>query len=112
MDGTSLGGHCRSCTFSAPRIFCHQLGRDFTPADFAATFGRRNPEIFAILFGDTLSAADMARFGDRKEEAYRRAARAAGVKLLPGVRTLVEALHAAGFGQAIGSRPHRGPTST
>ena len=30
-----------------------------------------------------------------------------GVKLLPGVRALVEGLHAAGFGQAIGSSaPH------
>jgi beta-phosphoglucomutase len=105
MDGTLVD--TAELHFRAWRDLCHQLGRDFTRADFAATFGRRNPEIFAILFGDTLNAADMARYGDLKEEAYRRAARAAGVKLLPGVRTLVEALHAAGFGQAIGSSAPR-----
>ncbi len=105
MDGTLVD--TAELHFRAWRDLCHELGRDFTRADFAATFGRRNPEIFAILFGDRLSAADMSRYGDRKEEAYRSAARAAGVELLPGVRTLVEALHAAGFGQAIGSSAPR-----
>ena len=43
----------------------------------------------------------------RKEDYYKAAARA-GVQLLPGVRSLLEGLHAAGFTQAIGSSAPRG----
>jgi beta-phosphoglucomutase len=70
-------------------------------ADFAATFGRRNPEIFAALFGDRLGAVEAAAWGDRKEGLYRAAARR-GVELLPGVRALLEDLHRTGFRHAIG----------
>src|SRR5262249_5989223 len=44
--------------------------------------------------------------GRRKEDLYRAAARQ-GVSLLPGVRDLLEGLHAAGFRQAIGSSAPR-----
>jgi beta-phosphoglucomutase len=105
MDGTLVD--TAELHFRAWKDCCHELGRDFTPADFSATFGRRNPEIFKILFGDKFRPDEVALYSERKEEAYRKEARVVGVKLLPGVRALVEGLHAAGFGQAIGSSaPH------
>jgi beta-phosphoglucomutase len=104
MDGTLVD--TAELHFEAWRETCHELGRDFTRADFAATFGRRNPEIIRVLFGDRFDESETARIGDRKEEMYRAAARK-GVDLLPGVRGLLEGLHGAGFRQAIGSSaPH------
>jgi beta-phosphoglucomutase len=104
MDGTLVD--TAELHFRAWEAVCRELGRDFSRADFAATFGRRNPEIFTALFGDRLSDAEAARWGDRKEELYRAAA-GRGVELLPGVRGLLEGLHRAGFRQAIGSSAPR-----
>jgi beta-phosphoglucomutase len=104
MDGTLVD--TAELHFQAWEAVCRELGRDFSRADFAATFGRRNPEIFTALFGDRLSADEAARWGDRKEELYRAAA-GRGVELLPGVRALLEGLHRAGFRQAIGSSAPR-----
>jgi len=84
-----------------------ELGRPFTRADFAATFGRRNPEIIRHLFNERFNDAEIADLGYRKEELYKTAARR-GVDLLPGARALLEGLHAAGFQQAIGSSAPRG----
>ena len=50
MDGTLVD--TAELHFQAWYEVCRELGRDFTRADFAATFGRRNPEIIAYLFGD------------------------------------------------------------
>jgi beta-phosphoglucomutase len=93
--------------FQAWVDLCRDLGRDFTRADFAATFGRRNPEIIRYLFGDRFDDAAISDLGYRKEELYKAAARR-GVSLLPGVRELLEGLHAAGFRQGIGSSAPRG----
>jgi beta-phosphoglucomutase len=79
-----------------------QLGKPFTRDDFAATFGRRNPEILRQLFGEELSEKEVADLGALKEDLYRNEA-CKGVDLLPGVRPLLEGLTAAGFLQAIGS---------
>lgn len=104
VDGTLVD--TAELHFRAWQEVCREHGRDFTRADFAATFGQRNPEIIRKLFGDRFDDAAIAALGDRKEVQYRAAA-AQGVELLPGVRTLVEELHAAGFVQAIGSSaPH------
>jgi beta-phosphoglucomutase len=104
MDGTLVD--TAELHFEAWRETCRELGRDFTRAEFAATFGRRNPEIIRVLFGDRFDESETARIGDRKEEMYRAAARK-GVDLLPGVRGLLEGLHGAGFRQAIGSSAPR-----
>ena len=85
---------------------CREKGHDFTRADFAATFGRRNPEILAYLFGDRLGKGEAEAFADRKEELYRDATRH-GVALLPGVAALMEGLHQLGFEQGIGSSAPR-----
>ena len=84
-----------------------RLGRPFTRADFAATFGRRNPEIIRYLFGEEHSEADIAAIGERKEGYYRHEAKK-GVVLLPGVRALLEAFQNLGVPQAIGSSAPRG----
>src|SRR5213593_4868599 len=95
VDGTLVD--TAELHFRAWVDLCRGLGRDFTRADFAATFGRRNPEIIRHLFGDRFDGAAIDDLGYRKEELYKAAARGEGVSLLPGVRVLLEGLHAAGF---------------
>jgi beta-phosphoglucomutase len=104
VDGTLVD--TAELHFLAWQAVCRELGRDFDRADFAATFGRRNPEILAHLFGDRFGPADVAAIGDRKEEMYRSEARK-GVELLPGVEAMLMGLKRLGFAQAIGSSaPH------
>jgi beta-phosphoglucomutase len=105
VDGTLVD--TAELHFRAWVDLCRDLGRDFTRADFAATFGRRNPEIIRYLFGDRFDDAMIDELGTRKEDHYKAAARH-GVALLPGVRELLDGLHAAGFRQAIGSSAPRG----
>jgi beta-phosphoglucomutase len=105
MDGTLVD--TAELHFRAWLAKAGELGRPFARADFASTFGKRNPEIIHELFGAHFSEADIAAIGERKEILYRDAARQQGVVLLPGVRALLEGLHAAGFKQAIGSSAPR-----
>lgn len=100
VDGTLVD--TAELHFQAWTQLTEELHKPFTRADFAATFGRRNPEIIHQLFGTQYSDAEVDDLGFRKEEFYRAAARQ-GVDLLPGVRALLEGLHAAGFRQAVGS---------
>src|SRR5579875_1216817 len=104
VDGTLVD--TAELHFQAWQQVCREQGRDFTRADFAATFGQRNPEIIRTLFGDRFSSEEIAALSERKEALYRNAA-SRGVKLLPGARRLVEQLHQAGFAQAIGSSAPR-----
>jgi beta-phosphoglucomutase len=105
VDGTLVD--TAELHFRAWVDLCRGLGYDFTRADFAATFGRRNPEIIRHLFGDRFDDTRIDDLGVRKEELYKAAARQ-GVALLPGVRELLEGLHGAGFRQAIGSSAPKG----
>src|SRR3954464_12621063 len=100
VDGTLVD--TAELHFQAWYDVCREHGRDFSRADFAATFGRRNPEIIRQLFGDRFSPQEEQALAERKEELYRGGARR-GVGLLPGVAALLEGLHRAGFRQAIGS---------
>ena len=104
VDGTLVD--TAELHFQAWQEVCREQGRDFTRDDFAATFGQRNPEIIRKLFGERFNPDEIAALGDRKEVLYRSAA-SKGVELLPGVRSLVEDLHRAGFVQAIGSSAPR-----
>jgi beta-phosphoglucomutase len=88
--------------FEAWVALARELDKTFTREDFAATFGRRNPEIIREIFGTHYTEEEIADLGYRKEVFYRAAAKH-GVDLLPGVRALLEGLQAAGFKQAIGS---------
>jgi beta-phosphoglucomutase len=105
VDGTLVD--TAQLHFQAWQRLAQELNRPFTHADFTATFGRRNPEILRQLFSPHYTDAEVEDLGFRKEELYRAAARA-GVDLLPGVRALLEGLHAAGFQQAIGSSAPKG----
>src|SRR5438445_2958670 len=105
VDGTLVD--TAELHFQAWTALARELGKPFTRADFAATFGLRNPDIIPQLFGTQLSGQEVAELGERKEESYRAAARQQGVTLLPGAQALLEGLHAAGFKQAIGSSAPR-----
>jgi beta-phosphoglucomutase len=83
------------------------IGKPFTRADFAATFGRRNAEIVPALFAPNASEAIVAELGERKEMFYRDAVKREGVALLPGVRELLDAIKVFGWRQAIGSSAPR-----
>jgi beta-phosphoglucomutase len=104
VDGTLVD--TAELHFQAWQAVCREHGRDFTRADFTATFGQRNPEIIRTLFGDRFNPEEIAALGDRKEVLYRSAA-ASGVVLLPGVEALVKDLHRNGFAQAVGSSAPR-----
>jgi beta-phosphoglucomutase len=104
VDGTLVD--TAELHFQAWVEVAHKLKKAFNRADFAATFGRRNPEILHQLFGNDLSEREVEDLGVLKEDLYRAAARK-GVDLLPGVRPLLEGLHAARFLQAIGSSAPR-----
>jgi beta-phosphoglucomutase len=101
VDGTLVD--TAELHFAAWSRLAKELDRPFSREDFAATFGRRNPEILNFLFGSQFDDRRVAELGDRKEDYYKNAAKAEGVSLLPGARQLLEGLHKAGFLQAIGS---------
>src|SRR5262245_5651462 len=104
LDGTLVD--TAELHFQAWTRLFQELSLPFSRADFTATFGQRNPEIFRKLFGDRFNEEQITELANRKEELYRAAARG-GVDLLPGARPLLEALHAAGFKQALGSSAPR-----
>jgi beta-phosphoglucomutase len=69
------------------------LGRPFSREEFAATFGRRNPEIIRLLFHHDFTEREVADIGERKENYY---------------RAVLDGLHARGVKQAVGSSAPRG----
>jgi beta-phosphoglucomutase len=105
MDGTLVD--TAELHFAAWEEVCRERGRSFNRADFATTFGQRNPEIIRYLFDDRFDNAAIDNLGERKEELYRAAARRTGIEPLPGVRALLEGLDSAGVAQAIGSSAPR-----
>ena len=105
MDGTLVD--TAELHFAAWSAVAKELNLPFTRDDFAATFGKRNPEILRQLYNDRFSEKEIAELGERKEEHYRAAASRQGVVPLPGVKALVEGPGQAGFKQAIGSSAPR-----
>lgn len=85
-----------------------ELGHPFSRADFAKTFGWRNPEIVRELYDPTADDAKCLDLGERKENLYREMVRTTGATLLPGVPELLAAFAAAGWPQAVGSSAPRG----
>ncbi len=104
MDGTLVD--TAELHYYAWVTLAREICRQFTRADFAATFGRRNPEIIRQVFNPAAPDEEVERLGNRKEELYRAQARR-GVSLLPGIPELLEDLHAAGLKQAIASSAPR-----
>jgi beta-phosphoglucomutase len=89
--------------FRAWQKLAAEIGKPFTRADFAATFGMRNPEIIRKLFFPDADDALCAQLGARKEDLYRASVREEGTQLLPGVGRLLAEFAAAGWPQAVGS---------
>jgi beta-phosphoglucomutase len=72
-----------------------------TDADFWATFGKRNDDIFATLWGN-LPPERVKELSDRKEKYFRELIRESAAPL-PGAIELMRGLHDAGFAQALAS---------
>lgn len=79
-----------------------ELGEQVSAEAFQATFGRPSRDIIRILFGGSLSDAEVRRIDDRKEALYRDIIRAK-VPVMPGALELLGALDQAGLRLAIGS---------
>src|SRR5262249_30228457 len=97
VDGTLVD--TAELHFQAWCALAREMSWPFTRADFTATFGWRNPEIIPKLF-NIHDRTEVYRLGDRKEDLYRAEAQH-GIELLPGVRRLLDDLHAAGYRQAV-----------
>ncbi|MSU79584.1 MAG: HAD family phosphatase [Gemmataceae bacterium] len=104
VDGTLVD--TAELHFQSWCTLAEELGKPFTRADFAGTFGWRNPEIIPKLFGMNYTNDEVAQMGDRKEDLYRVEAEK-GVSLLPGVPALLTAATRLGVRQAIGSSAPR-----
>jgi HAD superfamily hydrolase (TIGR01509 family) len=74
----------------------------FTPEFIHQTFGMTNPSIFRRLLGERLSDDEVRHYSDLKEECYRDVARGS-IRLLEGMRELLDALTDRGVKLAIGS---------
>jgi beta-phosphoglucomutase len=79
----------------------HEEGRVMTDADFWATFGKRNDDIFASLWGN-LTPEQVKALSDRKEMYFRELIRESAAPL-PGAIELMHGLHDSGFAQALAS---------
>ena len=105
VDGTLVD--TAELHFRAWAELAGEIHKPFTRADFAATFGRRNPEIIRAIFDPAASHAAVAELGELKERIYRAAARREGISLLPGVRELLAGIQNLGWPQAVGSSAPR-----
>lgn len=104
MDGTLVD--TAEQHYQAWARLTRELNIPFTREGFAATFGRRNPEVIRTLFGKHYTEKEIADIGERKERLYRAAA-SQGVELLPGVGSLLRGLRSAGIKQGVGSSAPR-----
>src|SRR5919201_7088274 len=105
VDGTLVD--TAELHFRAWAELAAEIRRPLSRPDFAASSGRRNPEIIRALFDPAAGEAAVAELGDRKEVKYRAAARQQGITLLPGVATLLQGLRDRGWVQAVGSSAPR-----
>jgi HAD superfamily hydrolase (TIGR01509 family) len=80
----------------------NKTGLRFTSEFIQETFGMTNPSIFRRLLGDAISVDEIARYSDLKEVCYREVARGR-IRLMAGVREVLDALSARGVKLAIGS---------
>lgn len=84
-----------------------EVGKPLPEGHFKRSFGRKNEMIIPEILDWTHDQAEIHRLSLRKEALYREVVAERGVEALPGVRTWLERLHAAGVPCAIGSSTHR-----
>jgi beta-phosphoglucomutase len=100
MDGVLIDSGLAH--FHAWQALAADYGRSINPEEFRLTFGMRNEEVIATLFGDLPGALalEMAR---RKEAHFREEVRAGRVPPQPGARELLAGLAASDVPQAVAS---------
>ncbi len=79
-----------------------RTGLNFTAKFIHETFGMTNPSIFRRLLGDQIKDDEIRSYSDLKEVCYRDVARGR-ITLMPGVRSVLDALSDRGVKLAIGS---------
>jgi beta-phosphoglucomutase len=108
LDGTLVDSGEQH--FQAWRATAETVGQPMDRQRFAESFGKRNDTIIAGLLGERVSAAEVQRIGDEKEELYRRLVREQGLELLPGAWDWLQRLKATGWRQAVAtSGPRANP---
>lgn len=80
--------------------FARNHGLSMTEEEFWRTFGLRNEEILARLFGRSLSTEEQRLYAEEKEVLFRRAIRGR-VRARPGAKALVQALYQEGYRLAL-----------
>jgi len=104
LDGVIVD--TKEAHFSSFEKLGEEAGYTITHEQFKGLFGRRNADIFPVLFGHPLSGEELDRLSGRKEAIFREMVRGC-VQPLPGVCALLPALKDAGFSLAIGSSTPR-----
>jgi HAD superfamily hydrolase (TIGR01509 family) len=84
-----------------------EIKKPLPEGHFKAGFGRKNEYIIPNILHWTDDPAEVRRLSLRKEELYREIVIEKGLEPLPGVRTWLDRLAAAGIPCAIGSSTHR-----
>jgi beta-phosphoglucomutase len=80
-----------------------EMGRVFTEAEFASTFGLTSRQIIAAFWGENrLDDKQIAVLDAKKEDAFRQIIEA-DFPAMPGAAALLRQLHDAGFRLAVGS---------
>ena len=101
MDGVLVDSY--QAHFRSWQRMAAEAGLTLTEAEFAAQFGRTNPEIIAVYWGeDRHRDEEIAAMADRKEKIFREILRAR-FPAMPGARELLRSLDEAGFALAVGS---------
>lgn len=88
--------------FLSWRQMLGELGEEFTEATFRETFGRTNPDIFATLYDEKYSSAEVKEAADRKEAIYRELIEK-DFPSVDGAVEIIDLLSDAGFALAVGS---------
>ena len=105
LDGTLANS--REYHWRAWQAALARIGVEITEAQFAASFGQRNDAILAEWLGADADPAVVLQVGEEKEALYRDLVQSEGIEPLPGASEWVQALHDAGWRQAIASSAPR-----
>lgn len=99
MDGVLIDSY--RAHFLSWRKMLRNHGLDITEEQFAATFGRTNPDIFARLY-PSVKQEQYQALAEEKEAAFREII-SVDFPEMEGASELIEALHEAGAALAVGS---------
>lgn len=94
MDGVisnNMGYHAKAWEF-----FLQKYSSQLKIGDVTPHFGKTNRDLMGYIFGRSLSPADVDRYGEEKEELYRRFY-ADHMAPLPGLVAFLEEIRASGF---------------